>query len=82
MMDGADGCSRTGSFWACLKEEMGAFLSGGLEDHAFTINVIDASVFTNAVGIDHVDIQMQAAPSAANTNHAGCTMLFVILYCD
>ena len=81
-MDRADGRPCTGSFRACLKEEMGAFFPGRLEDHAFTINGIDASVFPNAVGIDHVDIQMQAAPSAAETDHAGCTILLVILYCD
>ena len=65
MMDGADGRLYTGSVWACLKEEMGAFFPGRLEDHAFTINGIDAAVFSDSIRIDYENVEVVAASSAA-----------------
>ena len=56
MMDGADGHLYTGSVRACLKEEMGAFFPGRLEDHAFTINGIDAAVFPDSIRVDYEDV--------------------------
>jgi len=70
-MDGANGNIWAFSGRVRLEEEMGTFSSGGLHDHACRVMGINAAVLPYAVGIDHVDIQMQAASSAANTDHAG-----------
>ena len=69
MMDGADGRPCIGSVRACLKEEMGAFFPGRLEDHACTIKGIDAAIFPDSIGVDHEDVKVLAASSAAKTDH-------------
>ena len=56
MMDRADSRPYTGSIRACLKEEMGAFFPRRLEDHAFTINGIDAAVFLDSIRVDYEDV--------------------------
>ena len=66
MMDGADGFFSDG---VGLEDEMGAFFSGGLEDHACRINGVNAAVFPDMVRIDHQDIQIEAASSAAQAEH-------------
>ena len=65
MMDGADSYLCIGSVRACLKKEMGTFFPGRLEDHACTINGIDAAVSPDFIRIDYEDIEVLAAPSAA-----------------
>lgn len=69
-MNGADGDSPCLSGWICLKEEMRAFFPGGLEDHALGITKIDAAVLLDAIRIDHEDIKVKAASSAAQADHA------------
>ena len=69
MMDGADGRPCIGSVRACLKEEMGAFFPGWLEDHACTIKGIYAAIFPDSIGVDHEDVKVLAASSAAKTDH-------------
>ncbi|MGB7571104.1 MAG: hypothetical protein WBL87_05055 [Methanothrix sp.] len=68
VMNGADGFFSGG---VGLEDEMRAFFSGGLEDHACRINGVNASVFPDMVRIDHQDIQIEATSSAAQTDHAG-----------
>lgn len=69
-MDGADSRPCTGSVRACLKEEMGAFFSRGLEDHAIWIMRINAAVFSDFIRIDYEDVEVVAASSAAQADHA------------
>ena len=70
MMDGADGRPYTGSVRDCLKEEMGAFFPGRLHDHAIWIMRIDAAVFPDSIRIDYEDVEVVAASSAAQADHA------------
>lgn len=70
-MDGADGDLPANSGGVGLEKEMRAFFPGGLEDHAGRIKWIIAAIITDAVRIDHEDIKLYAASSAAHTDHAG-----------
>lgn len=70
-MDGADGDLPATSGRVGLEGEMRAFFPGGLEDHAGRINRVNAAVITDALRIDHEDIKLYAASSAAHTDHAG-----------
>lgn len=70
MMDGADSGFCIRSVRACLEKKMGAFFPGGLEDHACTIDGIDAAVFPDFIRIDYEDVQVLAASSAAQADHA------------
>ena len=70
MMDGADSRPCTGSVRVCLKEEMGAFFPGRLHDHAIWIMRIDAAVFSDSIRIDYEDVEVVAASSAAQADHA------------
>ena len=69
-MDRADGSPHIGSVWAFLKEEMGAFFPGRLHDHAIWIMRIDAAVFSDSIRIDYEDVEVVAASSAAQADHA------------
>lgn len=59
----------------CLKREMRAGCTRGLEDHAFRIIWIYAPVRQNACRIDHINVKVKAASSTTQTEHAskmGC----------
>ena len=53
-----------------LKREVRAGYSRGLEDHAFRIIWIYASVRQNAGRVDDVNIKVKAASSATQAEHA------------
>ena len=69
MVDGAD-CDLSAFFSGVLEGEVRAAFSGGLEDHALRVGGIDAAVFLDAGRVDDEDIEVKAASSATQAEHA------------